>query len=235
MHPDFLAQSFALLCEAQTELQTALASLGGKPSRGFQDNYYNLSAAHINRAAEAFVFLRRAGRTDASKLLIRPTIEAMIKLEAVKKEAPLLFRIAFSERLKDKTWYVRAAKRTNTPYDDLAEQKAWDEAKKSLTVQFHPAPLDERGIDLRALATKIDTVNSVMENYYDSHYLMYCSYTHAALSSLTGLHNELSDPEDSITMVLCVFCALDAIVPLGATAPHLDALRQRRAGLYATP
>lgn len=97
-----------------------------------------MSAGHINRAAEGFIFLRRANRVDASKFLIRPAIEAMIRLEAVKRHPELLFRIAYTERNKDHTWRERAAKRMGTSYDVAAEEQQWNDAKKKLAIQFKP-------------------------------------------------------------------------------------------------
>ena len=70
-------RSLTLLCDIQRELANALNSVGGKQSRGALDNYYFHSADHVNRIAEGFIFLRKSGRIDASKLLVRPLIETM--------------------------------------------------------------------------------------------------------------------------------------------------------------
>jgi uncharacterized protein DUF5677 len=180
--------------------------------------------------AEGFIFLRNASRADASKFLIRPAIEAMIKLEAVKKHPELLFRIAFTERNKDQKWRGRAAARKGVNYDVVAEEQEWKEATKKLATQFQPRALEEKELDLRATAKK---VNKILEDYYDSHYLMYCAYTHAAISALTGSLNELTDHEDSATMVFCVFSALDAVATIGAATPNLESLREYRNKLYA--
>jgi hypothetical protein len=232
MEPDLVGRSFALLCDLQNELQAALASLAGKQSQGFLDKYYNFSAGHINRAVEGFIFLRNASRIDASKFLIRPAIEAMIRLEAVKRQPKLLLRIAHTERIKDRKWIGRAAVRNAIDYDLVTEEKHWNEAKARFAAQFPAYVLEEKELNLRDTAKE---VSQVMENYYDSHYLLYCAYTHAGLRALTGSLNELTDSEDSATMSLCAFSALDVLASIGATSPNLESLRKRRNQLYAAP
>lgn len=230
MDPDLVGKSFALLCDLQNELQGALKSLAGKESQGFLDKYYNFSAGHINRAAEGFIFLRKASRIDASKFLVRPAIEAMIRLEAVKRQPELLFRIAHTERIKDRKWIGRAAIRKAINYDLATEEKDWNEAKTEFATQFPGYSLEEKELNLRDTAKEI---GQVMADYYDSHYLLYCAYTHAGLRALTGSLNELTDPEDSATMSLCAFSALDVVASIGATTSSLESLRERRNSLYA--
>lgn len=231
MDSDLVARSFALLCDLQNELQAALASLAGRQSQGFVDKYYNFSAGHINRAVEGFVFLRKASRIDASKFLIRPAIEAMIRLEAVKRQPKLVFRIAHTERIKDRKWIGRAAVRKAINYDLATEERDWNEGKARLSAQFPPGALEEKELNLRDTAKEI---GPMMEDYYDSHYLMYCAYTHAGLRAITGSLSELTDPEDSATMSLCAFSALDVVASIGATTSNLESLRERRNQLYAT-
>ena len=100
--------------DLQNELANALNSLAGRQSRGVHDNYYVRIAAHVNAAAEGFVFLRREHRVNATKLLVRPVIEAVLRLEAVRRKPELLFRIAFTERLDPgSTFSICSATRPN--------------------------------------------------------------------------------------------------------------------------
>src|SRR6266496_2908465 len=93
-----------LLSDTQAELRDALKALGGKQSDGLVEFYPFYSAAHINRAVEGYLYLRKSGRVEASKHLIRTAIEATIRLQAVAKKPDLLFRIAFTEFNEDKKW-----------------------------------------------------------------------------------------------------------------------------------
>ena len=71
--------------------------MGGKPTRGAVDNYYFHSGDHVNRVAEGFIFLRKSGCIDASKLLVRPLTETMFRVVAIQKNPELFYRIAYSE------------------------------------------------------------------------------------------------------------------------------------------
>src|SRR5437016_5617959 len=86
------------------ELKHALDSLGGKrPTRDTMVSRYRFwSAKHLHRAVDAFVFLRRSGRLDGSKFLVRPALEMMIRLQAASQHPALFYRIAHSEYLQDK-------------------------------------------------------------------------------------------------------------------------------------
>src|SRR5438876_11927134 len=79
-------RSLALLCDIQQELANELNSVDGKQSRGALDNYCFHSGDHVNRVAEGFIFLRKSGRIDASKLLVRPLIETMFRVVAIQKK-----------------------------------------------------------------------------------------------------------------------------------------------------
>ena len=73
--------------------------MGGKPTRGAVDNYHFHSGDHVNRVAEGFIFLRKSGRIDASKLLVRPLTETMFRVVAIQKNPELFYRIAYSETI----------------------------------------------------------------------------------------------------------------------------------------
>src|SRR5438093_3125023 len=101
-------ESLALLVDFIEEITRALKSLGGKKHNGLFDNYRFWSSKHLHRAADGFVFLRRSGRADASKFLIRPAIEIVLRLQAVKKHPDLLYRIAFSEHCQENRFLLAA-------------------------------------------------------------------------------------------------------------------------------
>jgi hypothetical protein len=83
--------------ELRDSLSKSLDSLGGKPRNGIDDGFKIFCAIHINRVADGFLALKGDGRIYAARMLIRPAMEAMFKLLAVKKEPSLLFRIACYE------------------------------------------------------------------------------------------------------------------------------------------
>jgi hypothetical protein len=128
--------SMALLADLQIELNAAINSLGGKQQHHVEDKYYFFAAAHINRALHGFLLLRGEGWVDAAKLLIRPALEAMIRVQAVRNQPHLVYRIMYTETLEDDKWHGRAAKRQGLTYDHSRNSSAWIEFTESCKAQF---------------------------------------------------------------------------------------------------
>jgi hypothetical protein len=219
-----------LLGELQIQLAKALDSLGGRGSQGLGENFVFYSSSYINRAVEGFIYLRKGGRIDSAKLMIRPAIETMFRLQAVQYEPELLYRIAYSEILEDRKWYRPAAERQGKHYDYDAEARQWRLFELMYAEQFPTHKVIKKRLPLIEAAK---TAGS--GTYYDTHYRMYCKYSHAALAALGGYLDELADPEDSRTMVLCAFCAVQALSTIGAVFADLDSLQQRIISLTKQP
>ena len=216
-------RSFNLLCDTQQELADALNSLGGQQSRGALDNYYFHAAKHLNRAVEGFIFLRKSGRIDASKFLVRPVIETMFRLEAIQKKQELFYRIAYSETIvEDQKWIRPAASRAGATFDEAAHSKRFKEFKEQLSKQLANVPLEDKDISLWEIAQAAG-----MAWDYDSHYRTYCRYTHGALWAIGGFLTDLTDPDDNHTMGRCTWSVLNALTSIGAKAPNLQSLSQR--------
>jgi hypothetical protein len=219
-----------LLTDLQGELGTALDSLGGQLSKAITDRYYFNAGGYINGAADGYLILRNAGRVDASKLLIRPAIEMMIRIEALRRHPNLLYQIGFTESQDDKKWFRPASARAGVPYDDKADPPGWSEFETGYKQEF-PNTQPKRRILTLACAAQA----AGLKDYYDCYYRMYCKYAHAALRATGGYLDPLSDPEDTRAMVLCTFSALDAVAAIGASAPQLKALRARCDDLSKQP
>ena len=157
-------RSFKLLCDIQQELASALNSLGGQQSRGALDNYYFHSADHVNRVAEGFIFLRKSGRIDASKLLVRPLIETMFRVEAIQTKQELFYRIAYSETIvEDPKWIGSAASRAGATFDEAAHSKGFEKFKEQLRKQLPNVPLEDKYISVWEIAEAAG-----MAGYYDA-------------------------------------------------------------------
>src|SRR4051812_30964390 len=190
-----------LLTNLQTELEEALNSLGGKTPKAIGDRYHLHAAAYVNKAVEGYWLLRTQGRIDASKLLVRPAIEAILRIEALRKDPALLIDIAWTEKLEDQKWLQPVAQKHGTPYDDHATQKAWERFESAYKAEFPNTSSKGQKLSLYSAAQAAG-----LSDYYDSHYRMYCQYAHAALRATGGYLDELTDPEDTRTMVLCAYC-----------------------------
>ena len=221
---DLEAKSLHLLCDMCDELSGAVNSLGGKPG-DFFDYFKFHSAKYVNYADEGFIFLRQATppRIAASKLLIRPAIEIMFRLEAIQEQPEILYRIAYSESEEDWKWFAPAAARSGKEhnYDRATHQHRWNEFKAKYTEQFPTHELVEQTITTAQLAAAAG-----LAEYYDTHYRMYCRYTHAAFRAIGGFLDELANPEDNRTMGLCTLSALRALSSLGIDMPNLNSLSE---------
>ena len=209
-----------LLSDMQAELRDALNALGGKQSEGLLEHYCFYTTAHINRAVEGYIFLRKSGRIEASQNLIRTAIEAILRLQATRKKPEVLFRIAFTEFEEDKKW-LRSLHGPDVASAIQAVDTQWADFKQAYRTKYPEHPLVEKELSLRG-ASEFAGV----EGYYDSHYRLYCRFTHAAFRATTG---NLKDfyREDNRTMTLCAFGAVEALVSIGATAPNFAALKER--------
>lgn len=211
-----------LLGDLQNELAASLKSLAGKKPQRIGDRYHVTAGGYINRSAEGYLLLRTNGRIDASKLLIRPAIEAVFRIQALRTKPDLLYHIAWTERLEDNKWFRSVAQRQGVEYDESRNDQAWKRFEHAYRLEFPEAPLVPKKL------TAFDAAEAAgLADYYGSHYRMYSQYTHAALQATGGHLDVLSDTEDTRTMIFCAYCALAAIAVVGASAPNLETLRQR--------
>ena len=225
--------SLSLLCDMCNELSRAVNSVGGKVAQGLFDNFNFYSATYVNHAVEAFIFLRQGTppRFAGSKLLIRPAIEIMFRLEAIQKQPEFLYRIAYSESEEDWKWFAPAAARSgkNHNYNRAAHEQRWNDFKAKYAEQFPNHHLVDRTITLAQLAAAAD-----LAGYYDTHYRMYCRYTHAAFRAIGGYLDDLANSEDNRTMALCTLTAIRALASLGAEMPNVNSLSGRLRDLDET-
>lgn len=213
-------QTLDLLRDTQTELRDGLNALGGQQAEGLLEKYRFWTTSHINRTAESYLYLRSSGRIDASKNLLRPAIEAVFRLQALRKQPDLLFRIAFGEFEEDRKWL-----RLTTAPDNLTAQPAiesqWLHFKTAYALKYPDQLLVEESLPLRSAAQYAG-----LEGYYDTHYRLYCRFTHAAFRAVTGNLNEF-ESHDNRTMILCALAGVENLTLIGAPVPNLDSLRQR--------
>jgi len=207
-----------LLSDAQAELANGLNSLGGRNNDGLRDEFPFYMVVHINRAAEGFLFLKKADRIDASRLLVRPAIEAMIKLSAVNKDASLLYRIAYTERIDDGKWIRPAQKAADF---DAEDEKAWQQFTQAYVTKFPNHKLAETRLSLFDAAT-----TAGLDGFYNSHYRLYCKFTHAAFTAVTGVLDH-THYEDNEAVMACTLCGLETIRALGGDVPNLKSLFDR--------
>lgn len=214
------AQLLQLLSEMLRQLADALNSLAGKQRNGLWDGFLGFSAVHINRAGHGYLHLRQSSLVDASKLLIRPALETMLRILAVRAKPSLLYRIAFTEWSEDRKLARAAAKRSGQECDTEFQQ-AWTDFRAAYARQLPDHELQEAALSAFE-ASEVAGIGGI----YDSAYRLYCQFTHGALRATTG---DLSSTDmcDTRTMAFCVLSALEAVMSIGGEAPRLVPLRDR--------
>src|SRR6266478_10191804 len=173
--PDLETRSLKLLTEIHAELRDALNGLGGRTYEGAREAYRFHTAAHLNHAVEGYIYLRQGRRLDASKHLVRNAIEMLILLMAVQKKPELLFRIALNEH-NDKKTQVRCMAHGDVSAALSAIDKQWSDFKSAYQTKYPEQQLVETQLSLRDIAQ-----HAGIQSYYDTHYRLYCRFTHAAL------------------------------------------------------
>jgi Family of unknown function (DUF5677) len=218
-------KSLKLVEDFNSELTHALDSLGGKKVNGLLDTYRFWSSKHLQRAVDGFAFLRRAGRIDASKFLVRPAIEMMIRLEVARQHSDLFYGIARLEYLQDKHLLRIAG---DDPQLQAQSDKTWEVFDSTFKREFPKIPVlnvdDKPSIEYLANKAKL-------KPFYDSHYRIYSRYTHGAVHASTGNIDKATDRADNQIIAVCALVALDNLISLGAKSSNHDRLAQRLSGI----
>lgn len=210
-------RNLALLREVQELLAEGLNSLGGKPTISVDATYLGWTAVSVNRAAEGYLCLRDSGRVAASKLLVRPAIEATFSGLAAIKRKDFLFRKAYSEWDEDRKLFAKDAVKVG-------------EAKKALEDLKHAFQSKCPSVDL---ACKQITVRDTAEMaellaIYEGTYRLYCQFTHGALRAALGDLDKISDTIDTPVVTWCVLQMLDHLqTETLAQLPDLIPFRRR--------
>jgi hypothetical protein len=202
----------------QKILASALNSLGGKSRNGLDEAYKGYCAVLINRAAVGFLCLKKNELDYSARMLIRPALEAMFKLLAVKQEPAVLYRIARHEHEEDEKWARPFATCSKDVHDESFKRK-WEDFKKEYQQAFPTHPLTDSSISLRSLAAK-----AKVDPYYDSHYRLYCQFTHATLRASADDLEDFSK-EDERTVVATLIVAIESVQDCGGHVEGFATLR----------
>jgi hypothetical protein len=212
-----------LLSDIEPAIGNALNSLGKHMTKRMEDMYFFYAAKHIHDTLDAFIVLRGQHRLDGARLLVRPALETMLKLRAVRAKPHLLHRALLADNKELDKWFSSVARRHDVPYTPISERAEWAAFKERFASQFGAENLGD-GTPL----TAYDAAKAIgIEPYYDSHYRGFSHYTHGLLEAISGGLNELIDPEASRVMLQSAITALDALTYLGANCPNLESLSQR--------
>ena len=215
--------TMALLSDIEPVIADALNALGDRMTKRMEDMYYFYASKHIHDTLDAFIVLREGHRLDGARLLIRPALETMLKLRAVRAKPQLLHRALLADNKELDKWFSSVARRHDLPYTPIRERAEWLAFKQRFASQFGADNLkDDTPLSAYDAAKAID-----IEAYYDTHYRGFGHYTHGLLEAISGGLDELIDPEASRVMLQSAITALDALTFLGAACPNLQSLSER--------
>ena len=205
----------AIAQEFQEYLKKGLDSLGGKLANGLHEHFKFYAAVHINNAIAGYIVLKKGGLPKASVLLIRPTLESLLRLVAVHEKPELITRIAHEEYKEEK----KLLSGFNThPSDIAALEKQWDCFKSQYTARYSQYPFSEEKLTLRDVAE-----SAGLQSVYLVQYRLYCKHTHGALRAMVGGLDNVGI-QDSRSMAICALSSIEVIRSLGASALDRAAL-----------
>jgi hypothetical protein len=213
------AQKLKILQELLKDLCVAINSLDEKapPPESAAAAYMQYVAVAINRAADGFLVLRLAHRVAASKLLIRPALEALIAGAAIANQPDLLSRKARSE------WEEEIRMFPKCPERDAAFQKLWADFEQAVRRHKPGCQINPTPISTRDMAKEVG-----WEEIYDKVYRLYCKFTHGAVRAVRGELDDSTDNRDTEIIIWCVFQALVLLKSkTPAIVPDLDRLHDR--------
>ncbi|KAF5406853.1 MAG: hypothetical protein Udaeo2_30540 [Candidatus Udaeobacter sp.] len=216
-------ESLKLVEDFNDELRHAIHSVGDKnPTPDTMLSRYRFwSAKHLQRAVDGFAFLRRSGRVDGSKFLVRPAIEMAFRLQAARQDPDLFYRIAHEERRQDKHLMQ------GQPKLQAQSDENWERFKNAFVTEFPTVPIPDLCERCDRLTIERVAQKARMKPYYDSHYRIYSRYTHGALQASTGNIDKATDRADNQIIAVCALVALDNLISLGAKSPNHDSLEAR--------
>jgi hypothetical protein len=187
-----------LLRELLPILGDGLNSLGGKTPPTPDIHYLSWTAVSVNHAAGGYLLLRESHRVQASKLLVRPVLEAVFSGIAAVQNSDFLLHKAHHESQQDK----KLVKKDSADY--AAIERAFEEFRRVF---------NERNPGRTVVPKKItveDTAKMAgLWPLYDGAYRVYCQFTHGALRAATGNLDNATDAFDTRTVIWCVLAMLD--------------------------
>jgi hypothetical protein len=212
-----------LLLEAESTLSAALNGLGDHLAQRMEDMYYFQAAKHIHDTVDAFILLRKAYRVDGARLVVRPALETMLKLEAVRSKPELLYRALITDSKELDRWFSSVAKRHDVAYTPIAERREWKDFRARCVERFGAG-----NVETDTPLSAYDAAKAIkIEHYYDFHYRAFSHYVHGLLEAIGGGLDELLDPEASRVVLQSAIIALNALNHIGAKIPNLESLNTR--------
>jgi len=208
------AKVLALLSESIAALASAIDSLGGTDAEA-KARYLFWTASFVNHTAAGFLKLKELN-LKASKLLVRPCLEALFNACATINRREFLFEKACAEWREENKYSPEDTSSHQEAEDALNQLKAYFGSYRSNDAIRKDRLSVSQAADFAGLAP-----------IYNSAYRVYCQYTHGALRAAVGDLDEATDSRDTPYVTYVVLRMLRLLVEqCGAVCPDLDALEK---------
>ena len=206
-----------LLCEVQNILSNAINSVEMKSVKTLEARYLVWATVSINQAARGFIVLRQSQEIEASKLFIRPILEALLSASAVMRKPGFLFRKLYSELMEEK----KLPRPKPATVSEVA--KVLSDYKQLFMSFDRNYPFQEKTVSIRDAAEAAQ-----MLPLYDVVYRTYCNFTHGAMLAATGQLNQSPNDLDTQFAVHFVLATLEHLQKhTAAQVPNLETFRKR--------
>src|ERR1035438_7637048 len=191
-----------LVCELQVLLAKALDSIAGKTTAG-EVSYLVRIASHVNKVAAGYSELRRRRMTYASKIMIRPMMEAAAAAVAAVTEPTFLYQKMCSEYKEERkllTEFCDALKKSKQPTQGAQEllinlEKSWKHFDQQFT-RSHPHVTKNS-----CKPTFLDVLRAAGEEIsWYAQYRLYCQFTHGTLRAASGALDAPTDATDDLVV-----------------------------------
>jgi hypothetical protein len=204
--------SLMLIGELQRLLANALDSIAGKITEG-EISYLVWGASHVNKVVAGYAELRKRQMVQASKIMVRPVIEATTAVIAALKKPGFLFQKAHSEYQQDKnliTEFRKVLEMSGQPTGSIQQQLAdakqnWTHFEQNWTKIRSGDPKNVGKLPFPEVLHAAD-----LDPWYVQ-YRLYCQFTHGALRAASGDLDEMTDPADNLTVAWLTLMILDQL------------------------
>ncbi len=192
-----------LLVQNQQLLASVIKSFDGQKPKSLEEKYLWCMAVAVNQAADGFILLRRESRLVASKLMLRPAIEASIYARAALAEKKFYFEKVYAEWKNDLKLFEK------DPAKKKQEELRFDQFQARFKRE-HPGYPAEKIKHSNFTFDAATYAGSDFVNIYEYPYRIYCQWTHNTMRSVLG-NLPPTDHIDSSIMCWCVLNVLDLL------------------------
>jgi len=223
------AISLALIVELQATLATTLDSIAGNTTEG-EVSYLVWGATHVGKLLAGYTQLRNNQMKSASKLMVRPLMEATAKADAAVKKPGFFFQKVRAEHEEEKKLLQEVRKiydKRREPTHRIGQlltglENEWQKFEQNW---IKKRPQDAKN---KKRYNFDDTLGEIGLGGWYAQYRIYSQFTHGTIRAAAGHFDAMTEPADNLIIAaftLHILFALKTYAPV--TVPDLAPFRRR--------